>query len=74
MNDTLKIVASPGKPTIVVQNVPAAGGMALANQLYNTAPRDGTIIGAITNGMPTAPILSPDTAKFDLMRQLKRRY
>ena len=37
----------PGEPTIVVQNVPAAGGMALANQLYNTAPKDGTYIGMV---------------------------
>ena len=58
----------PGNPTVIVQNVPGAGSLTLTNQLYNTAPRDGTIIGAITNGMPTAPILSPDTAKFDLQK------
>mgnify|MGYP003330177519 CR=1 FL=1 len=48
----------PGNPAIVVQNVPGAGSLTLTNQLYNTAPRDGTVLGAITNGMPTAPILS----------------
>src|SRR4051794_4250150 len=35
----------PGRPTIVVQDVPAAGGMVLANQLYTSAPRDGSYIG-----------------------------
>ena len=58
----------PGNPGIIVQNVPGAGSLTLANQLYNTAPRDGLIIGAITNGMPTAPMLSPENARFDISR------
>src|SRR5580692_1281259 len=37
----------PGSPNIIVQNVPAAGGMALANQLYNTAPKDGSYFGMV---------------------------
>ncbi len=37
----------PGNPNIVVQNIPAAGGMALANQLYNTLPKDGSYIGMV---------------------------
>src|SRR3974377_2250 len=32
----------PGNPNVIVQNVPAAGGMALANLMYNTAPKDGS--------------------------------
>src|SRR3954462_6536691 len=31
----------PGSPVIVVQNMPGAGGMRLANYLYNVAPKDG---------------------------------
>ena len=58
----------PGNPAVIVQNVPGAGSLTLTNQLYNTAPRDGTVIGAITNGMPTAPMLSPDTARFEISR------
>jgi tripartite-type tricarboxylate transporter receptor subunit TctC len=37
----------PGNPNVIVQNVPAAGGMALANQLYNTLPKDGSYIGMV---------------------------
>jgi tripartite-type tricarboxylate transporter receptor subunit TctC len=37
----------PGNPNIIVQNVPAAGGMALANQLYNTVPKDGSYFGMV---------------------------
>lgn len=58
----------PGNPSLIVQNVPGAGSLTLTNQLYNTAPRDGTVIRAITNGMPTAPMLSPDNARFDISR------
>ena len=56
----------PGNPTVIVQNVPGAGSLTLANQLANTAPKDGTVIGVVTNGMPTAPLLTPDTARFDV--------
>ncbi len=37
----------PGNPSVIVQNVPAAGGMALANQIYNTAPKDGSYFGMV---------------------------
>ena len=32
----------PGSPAVVVRNVPGAGGLALANRLYNIEPKDGT--------------------------------
>jgi tripartite-type tricarboxylate transporter receptor subunit TctC len=34
----------PGEPTVVTQNVPGAGSLKLANQIYNAAPKDGTVI------------------------------
>jgi tripartite-type tricarboxylate transporter receptor subunit TctC len=55
----------PGSPTFIVQNVPGAGGLTLANQMFNIAPRDGTVLGIVTNGIPTAPLLMPANAKFD---------
>jgi tripartite-type tricarboxylate transporter receptor subunit TctC len=55
----------PGKPTIVVQNMPGAGGMQMANNLFNAAARDGTVIGAPLNGMPTGPLLQPKISRFD---------
>src|SRR4029453_8672996 len=36
----------PGQPVIVVQNMPAAASVALANFVYNQAPRDGTVLGS----------------------------
>jgi hypothetical protein len=35
----------PGKPAVVVQNMPGAGMLIAANYIYNSAPRDGTVIG-----------------------------
>ncbi len=55
----------PGNPTIVVQNQPGAGSLITVNTLANSSPRDGTFIGAVINGVPTAPLLQPDAARFD---------
>jgi len=55
----------PGNPTIVVQNMPGAGSLLMANNLANVAARDGTVIGAPLNGTPNAPLLTPKTARFD---------
>ena len=55
----------PGKPNIVVQNVPGAGGNQMANHLFASGARDGTMIGAPLNGMPTGPLLTPKVSRFD---------
>lgn len=55
----------PGKPTVIVQNQVGAGSATMATSLYNTAPRDGTVIGAAINGMPTMQLLAPEAARFD---------
>jgi len=55
----------PGNPTFIVQNQVGAASMIMTNNVYNTAPRDGTVIGAAINGMPTGPLLEPDAARFD---------
>ena len=58
----------PGNPTIIVQNQPAAGGLVMVNQLYSLGPKDGTVIAAPINGIPTAPLLEPAAARFDAAR------
>ncbi|HEY3304520.1 MAG TPA: hypothetical protein VGL70_13400 [Candidatus Binatia bacterium] len=35
----------PGKPATVVQNMPGAGMLIAANHVFNSAPRDGTVVG-----------------------------
>jgi tripartite-type tricarboxylate transporter receptor subunit TctC len=36
-----------GAPSVVVQNMPGARGLAAANNLYNLAKRDGTVMGIL---------------------------
>jgi tripartite-type tricarboxylate transporter receptor subunit TctC len=56
----------PGHPTIVVQNMPGASGLKATNYIYNNAPRDGTVIAGIHNGIPTAPFEEPKQTHFDV--------
>src|ERR1700731_2518193 len=39
----------PGNPGVMVTNMPGAGSNAAAAHVYNVAPKDGTIIGALQN-------------------------
>jgi tripartite-type tricarboxylate transporter receptor subunit TctC len=55
----------PGKPTIVVQDVPAAGGMVLANQFYNSAPKDGSYIGMIRGTVVQEQVYKSPQVQFD---------
>lgn len=56
----------PGRPQIVIQNQNGAASVVMTNAVYNTAPRDGTVIGGAINGMTTAPLVTPEVVKFDL--------
>ncbi len=55
----------PGSPSVIVQNQPGAGGLIMTNSLANTAPKDGTAIGATINGVLTAHLLQPSAVRFD---------
>jgi tripartite-type tricarboxylate transporter receptor subunit TctC len=55
----------PGNPNVIVQNVPGAGSLKLANQMYHSAPRDGSVIGAIGREQITAPLFKVKGAQFD---------
>jgi tripartite-type tricarboxylate transporter receptor subunit TctC len=46
----------PGNPTVVVQNVPGGGGMKEANNLYNTAPKDGATLGDFSPNVILEPL------------------
>ena len=58
----------PGKPEVIVQNQPGAGSATMSNALYAGGPKDGTVIGAPFNGMPTIPLLTPEQARFDTLK------
>ena len=49
----------PGNPIFVMQNMPGAGGVIVANYLYNIAARDGSEIGMVARAAGTLPLLDP---------------
>ena len=55
----------PGDPSIIVQNQPTAGGIVMTNELYALGPKDGTVIGVPLNGIPAAPLLQRQAARFN---------
>ena len=55
----------PGNPAIVVQNMPGAGSLKLANYLYNVAPKDGSTIGIFSRGMAMEPLIGGANVAFD---------
>ena len=54
----------PGNPTIVVENMPGAGGLTMANHLYNAAPKDGSAIGLLVNVF-LEPLFKNELARYD---------
>jgi tripartite-type tricarboxylate transporter receptor subunit TctC len=52
----------PGKPSIVVKNMPGAGSAKAATYIASIAPKDGTVIGATFPGALMDPLLG-DRAK-----------
>jgi tripartite-type tricarboxylate transporter receptor subunit TctC len=55
----------PGKPTIVVQNMPGAGGIRAMQYFYTNAPKDGTVLGFVHSTVPFAPLFGIKGANFD---------
>ncbi len=55
----------PGKPRIIVQNVPGGGSLRMMNQIYNTGKRDGSVFALGSSGLAGTPLLNPKAAKFD---------
>ena len=53
----------PGKPTILVENIPGAGGLRQMDYLVAAAPKDGSTIGLMNPNVATANLLTPDIAK-----------
>jgi tripartite-type tricarboxylate transporter receptor subunit TctC len=41
----------PGNPTMIVVNMTGGGGIIAANYMANVAPRDGTVIGIVSQGL-----------------------
>jgi len=57
-----------GHPTVIAVNAPGAGSLLLANQITNTQPKDGTVIGLINRGIPFEPLLGGPSVRFDPLK------
>jgi tripartite-type tricarboxylate transporter receptor subunit TctC len=55
----------PGNPQVVPKNMEGAGGLRLANWLYQAAPRDGTVIGATSRNIAFEPLIGNKGAQYD---------
>ena len=58
----------PGKPTIIVQNMPGANSMIAANHVFNVAKPDGLTLGTFNRNLPIAQLTKVDGVKFDMRR------
>ena len=63
----------PGKPNIIVENMPGAGSLSMTNFVYNIGPFDGTLMALPLSSVLLEPSLnllsrSGGQAKFDLMK------
>src|SRR5207244_13272338 len=55
----------PGSASLVVQHMPGAGGLVVANTIANTAARDGTAFAITSRTTAIEPLLGNRNAKFD---------
>lgn len=58
----------PGKPTVLVENMPGAGSLIATNYLFNKAQPDGLTIGTFNRGLPFAQLLKEEGARFDMRK------
>jgi tripartite-type tricarboxylate transporter receptor subunit TctC len=57
-----------GKPTIVVQNLSGANGLALANRLAVNAEKDGSVIAILERGTPQLAVQGDSNVRFDPLK------
>ncbi len=55
----------PGNPMVIVENVTGAGSMVAANQVYNTLPKDGTVVANIGGPLVLEQLFKADGVQFD---------
>ena len=55
----------PGKPSTVVQNMPGAAMLIAANFVFNSAPRDGTVIGHWSGPLILQHLMGNPAVQFD---------
>ena len=55
----------PGRPNVVVHNMPGAGSMTAANHVFNVSPRDGSEIGLFAGNIAVDPVIGGVPSQYD---------
>jgi tripartite-type tricarboxylate transporter receptor subunit TctC len=55
----------PGKPNVIVQNMPGAGSMKAAINVYSVAPKDGSVLGVFASSTALEPLFGNKAATYD---------
>ena len=55
----------PGEPSVIVQNMPGGGSVTMANHIYRSAARDGTVLGYSLPAVIVAQLMEPNRARYD---------
>ena len=55
----------PGAPTLVMKNMPGAGGATASAYLYRIAPKDGTVIGSVAPNAILGRLLDGNVSQYD---------
>ena len=58
----------PGHPTVIFRNMPAGGGRAAMNHVYNVAPPDGTSIGTTIRSIAFDPLFGETATMIDALK------
>ncbi len=58
----------PGQPSVIVDNMPGAGGLVATNYLAFQARGDGATLGLLTMQAPLAQLMADRGARFDVRR------
>lgn len=58
----------PGRPKLIVQTMPGAGGIRAANHMANVAAKDGTVLATVHETLAIEQVLKPDTVRFDMSK------
>ena len=60
----------PGQPNIVVRNMPSAGPIGIANHMFNTAEKDGSVIASLDRTGAQLAIRGDLSVRFDPLKFL----
>jgi tripartite-type tricarboxylate transporter receptor subunit TctC len=55
----------PGNPSVIVRNMPGAGGIVATNHIAKVAPRDGLTFAGVQNNTPFEPLFGTKEADYD---------